>query len=187
MHTNQQPATSNRLIHSSYSQASTMSDDDDVFVYQSGDDDDGANDDENQIAAPKKFRGPGLIWEVRDQHPTLAAGMVSMQKHNVPVKRRLTGTLNRGKTLSQYYYCVKKFCGCTKQWRLVTSLDSHLVTEEESTGDHINHEKEERNSGRGLSFDQVKIVDDAFAVGVKKPMQLIQVFERKAKQELEAG
>jgi hypothetical protein len=169
MHTNQQPATSNRLIHSSYSQASTMSDDDDVFVYQSGDDDDGANDDENQIAAPKKFRGPGLIWEVRDQHPTLAAGMVSMQKHNVPVKRRLTGTLNRGKTLSQYYYCVKKFCGCTKQWRLVTSLDSHIVTEEESTGDHINHEKEERNSGRGHYSTKSKLSMMPLLWGSKNP------------------
>ena len=179
--------TSNQFILSSQSQASTMSDDDDVFVYQSGDDDDGANDDDNQIVVPRKFRGPGRIWEVIDQHPTFEAGKVSMQKHNDPVLRRLKGTLNRGKTLSQYYYCVKKSCGCTKQWRLVTSLDSHLVTEEESTGDHINHDKEQRNGGRGLSFDQVKIVDDAFAMGVKKPLQFIKVFERKAKLELEAG
>lgn len=117
----------------------------------------------------------------------LDAAKVSMQKHNAPVLRRLKGTLNRGKTLTQYYYCVKKSCGCTKQWRLITSLYSHLVTEEETTGDHINHDKEERNGGRGLTFDRVKIVHDAFAVGVKKPMQFIKVFERKAKLELEAG
>ena len=113
-----------------------MSDDDDVFGYKSGDDDEGANDDDNQIAVPKKFRGPVRIWEVIDQHPTFEAAKVSIQKHNEPVLRRLKGTLNRGKTLSLYYYCVKKLCGCTKQWGLVTSLDSHLVTEEESTGDN---------------------------------------------------
>jgi hypothetical protein len=82
---------------------------------------------------------------------------------------------------------VKKSCGCTKQWRIVTSLDTSLVTEEESTGDHTNHDNERRNGGRGLSFDQVKIVDDAFADGVKKTMQFINRFERKAKEQLEAG
>ena len=71
-----------------------MSDDEDIFVYQSGDDDEGANDDDNQIAVPKKFRGPGRIWAVRDQHPNFDAAKVSMQKHNDPVLRRLKGTLN---------------------------------------------------------------------------------------------
>jgi hypothetical protein len=158
-----------------------------LHVYHSGDEGNDASDDEKPIAVPKRFRGPGRIWEVRDQHPNLAAAKESMQKHNNPVVRRLTGRVNSGKTLSFYYHCVKRFCGCTKEWRLNTEVGSHTVTEEESTGDHINHEKEERNSGRGLSFDQVKIVDDGFAVGIKKPMQFIKLFERKAKLQLEEG
>ena len=163
-----------------------MSNDDNVFVYQSGDEDEAVIDAGIPIV-PKKFRGRGRIWEVRELHPNLAAAKVSMLKHNAPVVRRLVGRVNRGRTISFYYYCVKRSCGCTKEWRLSTVLTSCMVTEEESTGDHINHDKEERNGGRGLSFDQVKIVDDAFAVGILKPMQFIQVFERKAKLQLETG
>lgn len=163
-----------------------MSNDDNVFVYQSGDEDEAVIDAGIPIV-PKKFRGRGRIWEVRELHPNLAAAKVSMLKHNAPVVRRLVGRVNRGRTISFYYYCVKRSCGCTKEWRLNTVLTSCMVTEEESTGDHINHDKEERNGGRGLSFDQVKIVDDAFAVGILKPMQFIQVFERKAKLQLETG
>ena len=163
-----------------------MSNDDNVFVYQSGDEDEAVIDAGIPIVS-KKFRGRGRIWEVRELHPNLAAAKVSMLKHNAPVVRRLVGRVNRGRTISFYYYCVKRSCGCTKEWRLNTVLTSCMVTEEESTGDHINHDKEERNGGRGLSFDQVKIVDDAFAVGILKPMQFIQVFERKAKLQLETG
>ena len=66
-------------------------------------------------------------------------------------------------------------------------MDSYLVTEEESFGDHINHDKEERNGGRGLSFGQVKIVDEAFAIQIKKPLQVIEYFIRTVNNQLEAG
>lgn len=159
-----------------------MSDDDNVFVYQSGDEEEAVIDAEIPVVVPKKFRGPNRIWEVLEVHPNLAAAKVSMLKHNAPVVRRLVGRVNRGKTIAFYFHCVKRSCGCTKEWRLNTLLTSCAVTEEESTGDHINHDKEERNGGRGLSFDQVRIVDEAFAVGISKPFQFIKDFERKAKQ-----
>ena len=163
-----------------------MSEEDNFFVYQSGDEDEAVIDAEIPVI-PKKFRGPGRIWEVREVHPNMTAAKASMFKHNAPVVRRLVGRVNRGKTISFYYHCVKRFCGCTKEWRLNTALTSCLITEEESTGDHINHDKEKRNAGRGLSFDQVRIVDEAFAVGIIKPMQFVHVFESKAKLQLETG
>jgi hypothetical protein len=167
-----------------------MSDDGDdeenVFGYQSGDDDE-ILDDKKEIVVPRKSRGQGKIWEVRKVHASLAIAKESIQSHNRPVVKRLTGRVTRGKTLAFYYRCMKRSCGCTKEWRLVTALDSHLVTEEESTGDHINHDKEERNGGRGLSFDQVKIVDDAFAINVKRPLQVVEYFIKTVKDQQEAG
>lgn len=165
-----------------------MSDDEseNLFGYQSGDDDDNV-DDENNIVVPKKSRGQGKVWEVLKLHETLAVAKESMLSRNLPDVQWLTGRVTRGKTLAFYFKCVKRSCGCTKEWRICTALDSYFVTEEESTGDHTNHEKEERNGGRGLSFDQVKMVDDAFAIGVKKPFQFIEYFTKTAKNLLEAG
>ena len=44
-----------------------------LHVYHSGDEGNDASDDGKPIAVPKRFRGPGRIWEVQDQHPNLAA------------------------------------------------------------------------------------------------------------------
>ena len=39
----------------------------------------------------------------------------------------------------------------------MTALDSLLVTEEETSGDHHDHDKFIRNGGRGMSAEQVEI------------------------------
>lgn len=169
---------------------STMSDDDDnednIFGFESGDDEN-ILDNPKVNAVPREFRGGGKIWVVLKFHESLAMAIESMQSHNTPVVKRLTGRVTRGKTLALYFLCEKKSCGCKKEWRLVTALDSYLVTEEESFGDHINHDKEERNGGIGLSFGQVKIVDEAFAIQIKRPLQVIEYFIRTVNNQLEAG
>ena len=157
-----------------------MSNDDEVCVHESGDDTEIADE-------PRKFRGQGRMWDMVAIHPTLRIAKEIMLAHNVPVITRRTGRINRGKTMAFYYTCVKKSCGCTKEWRLSTALDSYEVMEDESPGDHINHDKEERNGGRGLSFDQVKIVDEAFEMGVKKPLEVIEFFMEKAWTQLQEG
>lgn len=157
-----------------------MAGDDEAFVHESGDDAGIADE-------PRKYRGQGILWDLVTLHPTLRIAKEIMLAHNIPVITRRAGRINRGKTMAFYYTCVKKSCGCTKEWKLTTELDSYKVLEEESPGDHINHDKEERNGGRGLSFDQVKIVDEAFEIGVKKPLEVIEFFIEKAWTQLQEG
>lgn len=59
-------------------------------------------------------------------------------------------------------------------------MDSHEVAEEESAGDHSHHDELERNGGRGLSFDQVKIVDEIHALKIKRPSRILELFVEKA-------
>lgn len=128
---------------------------------------------------PRK-RGTARSWSFVKIHVNLQAGFKCMRDLNIPTMTRLKGRNNRGKTASYYYYCVKKSCSCTKEWRLVTALDSLLVTEEETSEDHVLREMYTKNGGRGSSFEQVKIVDESFRLGIKKPKFVIKFFERQA-------
>lgn len=152
------------------------------FAYESGDDAESAVEIE---PPPRKTRGCGLIWELVAVHPTLVAAFDSLVSEGK--NPRLKGRTNRGKTCSYYYSCTMKSCGCTKQWRFCTALDSFEVTEEESAGEHSHHNDMQRNGGRGLSFEQVKIVDEVHALRIKKPLLIIEIFNKKAKEMHEAG
>ena len=48
-----------------------------------------------------------------------------------------------------------------------TALDSLLVTEEETSGDHHDRDKFLRNGGRGMSAEQVEIVEEANRLHIK--------------------
>jgi hypothetical protein len=152
-------------------------------AYESGDDDESEKD---EVELPRKKRGRGLSWRVIAVHPTLPSAFDSLTiDGSIP---RLKGRNNtKGKMYSYYYSCTKKSCGCTKQWRFVTALDSSEVTEEESAGDHSHHDELERNGGRGLSFDQVKIVDKIHALKIKRPLRVLELFIEEAKFLHESG
>lgn len=156
-----------------------------ILNYRSDSDDDIVED--GLSVNPPRKRGKGLSWLIVSMHDNLQAGFKSMIMHNVPVVTRLKGRNNRGKTASYYFHCVKKSCGCNKQWRLVTLLDSLLVSEEESTEDHICHDNFRRNGGRGMSTEQVAIVDEAFRIGLKKPKLVLKYFQDKALQNPTVG
>lgn len=149
---------------------------DDAIISNNDNDD---VEDASQSVSQRK-RGVGRDWSHVKTHVNLQTGFKSMRELNIPTVTRLKGRNNRGKTASYNYYCVKKSCGCTKEWRLVTALDSLFVTEEETRADHICHEMYMRNGGRGLSFEQVQIVDESFLLGIRKPKFMIDFFKEKA-------
>ena len=156
-----------------------------ILRYRIGGDEDTV---ENDLSIdPPRKRGKMLPWSIVCVHENLQAATQSMLSHNVPVITRLKGRNNRGKTASYYYHCIKVSCGCTMQWRLVTALDSLLVTEEVTSGGHVSHDNFRRNGGRGLSTEQVTIVDEAFRLGIKKPKFVLKYFEDKAIQNPTAG
>ena len=159
-----------------------MSNAENSFAYESGDDAENV-DDVEQI--PRKTRGCGIIYQVIAVHQTLVAAFDSLLTEGQDP--RLKGRINRGTTSTYYYSCTMKSCGCTKQWRFCTAADSFEVTEEESVGDHSHHDDLQRNGGRGLSFEQVKIVDEVHALRVNKPLLIIDIFNKKAKELHEAG
>lgn len=55
------------------------------------------------------------------------------------------------------------------------------IVEEESEGDHINHELFVRNGARGLTSDQISIVNETSHMGPKKPKQYLKAFRARAK------
>jgi hypothetical protein len=69
----------------------------------------------------------------------------------------------------------------------VTSLDFLLVREEETSEDHVFHDTFRRNGGRGMSTEQVAIVDEAFRLNIKKPKAVLEYFVNKALQNPTAG
>ena len=145
-----------------------------ILTYQTDSDDENV---ENDLHIdPQRKRGIALSWSFVQLHADLQSGFTSMNSSNVPLVTRLKGRNNRGKTAAYYFYCVKKSCGCSKQWRLVTALDSLLVTEEETSGDHHDHDKFLRNGGRGMSAEQVEIVEEAFRLHIKKPKSVLNYF-----------
>lgn len=149
-----------------------------IFSYDSTDDDEDEFDDLPLVVSKK--RGVGRSWSFIKNHDNLELGMKSMSEYNHPTVTRLKGRNNRARTASYYFYCAMKSCGCTKEWRIVTSYDSLIVREEESTGDHVFHDKLVRNGGRGMSFDQVKLVDQAFEMGIKKPKAVLDFIKKDA-------
>ena len=135
----------------------------------------------------KRGLGKGRSWIIIAKYPSLPDGFTHIESLNKPVVSRLKGRITRGKTNAYYYLCTKVSCGCTKQWRLSTGLYSAEVTEEESRGDHCNHDLYKRNGGRGLNDAQVTIISEAFTMGIKKPASVFEVFQMRAEAIHDAG
>ena len=162
-----------------------MSDKSLVLSYSSGDDE--PVDELVDEPVVKRRRGEGRTWNVVATHQTVALGKQAMEKHNDPVVTRVKGRTNRGVSVAFYYTCVKKSCGCTKEWRIATSLFSSVVCEEESEGEHTCHELFQRNGGRGLTFTQLKILNDATELGILTPKLILEHFLKKAQELLIEG
>ena len=153
------------------------------------------NEVENEIVLPpqpvvdivKRGRGKAISWVLTAEFPTIVDALDHIDRLNKPVVTRVKGRIHRGKTSAFYYACTKVSCGCTKKYRLITSMYTAEVREEESRGDHILHEKFQRNGGRGLSYDQVDIIREASNMGIKKPGSVLEVFQMKADQLRIAG
>ena len=142
------------------------------FAYESGDDAESVDEVEQP---PRTTRGCGIIWDLVAVHLNLEATIESLAvKGSTP---RLKGRKNRGKTSSYYW----SHAGAQNN-----ALDSYEVTEEESVGKHSHHDDLQRNGGRGLSFNQVRIVDEMHALKITKPLLIIEIFIKKAKELHEA-
>jgi hypothetical protein len=145
-----------------------------------------ASDDEEDVdeeAVIKNKRGKGKTWRPVIIFPNMEAARESLAADNT----RLKGRINRGVTNAYYFDCKFKSCGCKVQWRLVTSQTSFEVTEEVYDVDHTSHDEFKRNGGRGLSDDQVEMVDLAVESGYKKPLQIVKFFESTAQALLRNG
>ena len=162
-----------------------MSDKSQAISYASGDDE--PVDELGDEPVVKRRRGEGRHWDVIATHQTVALGIQAMEKHNDPVVTRVKGRTNRGVSVAFYYTCVKKSCGCTKEWRIATSMFSSIVCEEESQGEHTCHDFYKRNGGRGLTFAQLKILNDATELGILTPKLILEHFLKKAEEVLTEG
>ena len=139
------------------------------FAYESGDDAESVDEVEQP---PRTTRGCGIIWDLIAVHLNLEATIESLAvKGSTP---RLKSRKNRGKTSSYYW----SHAGAQNN-----ALDSYEVTEEESVGKH----NLQRNGSRGLSFNQVRIVDEMHALKITKPLLIIEFFIKKGKELHETG
>lgn len=147
---------------------------------QSSSCDENTNDDINRTVVRKK-RGKGMAWLPIKVHDNIAAA-----KSTIDATRK-AGRINRGRTVAFYYYCEFKSCGCKVQWRYASSLSSFEIVEEQSDDVHTCHDLLLRNGGRGLSFEQVKTLEDAAKMRITKPISILAYYERTAKALLEKG
>ena len=148
-------------------------DDDDTYQYNS---DDLSQSDEEDEKMPPKMRGFGFSWVFLRLHEDL---MVA--RESVDLLTRTKSRSYRGVTNVYNYNCCYSSCGCNKKWRFVTSRATTRVREEETEGDHSNHDLLERNGGRGLSFQQAEIVDEVVALNLSiKQANILHIFRVKA-------
>ena len=98
------------------------------------------------------------------EHPTLIEAHENITRVNTPTVTRLKGRSTRGKTCSYYYTCTYVSTGCTKEWRIRTSMYPEVVYEDESRSEYILHDHYKRNGGRGLSDEQVNAFKEALII-----------------------
>ena len=106
------------------------------------------------------------------EHPTLIEAHEHITRVNTPTVTKLK------KTCSYYYTCTYVSPGCTKEWRIRTSMYPEVVYEDNSRGEHILHDHFERNAGkgllgnagRGLLDEQVNVFKEALITGVYQLM-----------------
>lgn len=133
-----------------------------------------AFDDEERPA--KKTRGVNLKWKQIAVHDDVETALSLYSPQKMVERDLIKGKVVRTKTVVYNYSCGKKTCGCKKQYRLITVQCANEVIEEETVGDHINHDQYERNNGRGLSFAQSHIIEDALRDNNKKPQKVFDYF-----------
>ena len=125
---------------------------------------------------PKKRRGDGLVWTFVRKFVNKDDAMTMYCKQKLLERGLSKGRITRGKTDVFYFNCAMMTCGCRKKWRLRTTLRSCEYLEEETPEPHTNHEKHQRFEGRGISFAQESIVEEALSLNILKPSEIINHF-----------
>ena len=124
----------------------------------------------------KKTRGVNLKWRQIAVHDNVETALSLYSPRKMIERDLIKGKVVRTKTVVYNFSCGKKTCGCKKQYRLITVECANEVIEEETLGDHINHDQYQRNNGRGLSFSQSHIIEDALRDNNKKPQKVFDYF-----------
>ena len=124
----------------------------------------------------KRTRGGNLNWKQVAVHDSLEIALSHYSTERLIEKDLIKGKIAGTKTLVYNFSCGKKTCGCRKQYRLTTVQCAVEVIEEETFGEHENHDQYQRNNGRGLSYAQSSIVEDAIRNNLTKTQQVIDYF-----------
>jgi hypothetical protein len=124
----------------------------------------------------KRTRGVNLQWKQITIHDNLESALKLYSPEKMLERDLIKGKVVRTKTAVYNYSCGKKTCGCPKQYRISTVQCSVEVIEEETVEDHSNHDQHQRNNGRGLSYAQSDIIEEALKENMKKPQQVHSFF-----------
>lgn len=123
-----------------------------------------------------RTRGVNLQWKQITIHDNLESALSLYSPEKMLERDLIKGKVVRTKTAVYNYSCGKKTCGCPKQYRISTVQCSVEVIEEETVDDHSNHDQHQRNNGRGLSYAQSDIIEEALKENLKKPQQVFTYF-----------
>ena len=136
---------------------------------------------------PKRRRGDGLHWTFNRKFVSMEDAMLEYCKEKLIERGLSKGRITRGKTIVYYYNCTMMTCGCMKKWRLRSSQTSLEFLEEETSEEHSNHNKHLRFEGRGISFAQEAIVEEAMASNLFKTTEIVNHFRYVAANGLKNG
>ena len=136
---------------------------------------------------PKRRRGDGLHWTFNRKFVNMEDAMLEYCKEKLIERGLSKGRITRGKTIVYYYNCTMMTCGCMKKWRLRSSQTSLEFLEEETSEEHSNHNKHLRFEGRGISFAQEAIVEEAMALNLFKTTEIVNHFRYVAANGLKNG
>lgn len=145
-------------------------------IFECHSDDDEEHDDEGEEEKPRKGRGANLTWTYVKRYETMSLALEEHTPELLKESNLLKGRINRGTTVSRYYECCFKSCGCPKVYKLQSSTVSTRVTLYEALS-HENHDNDKRNGGYGLSYAQYEMLEQAIKLKIKKPKGIIQYFE----------
>lgn len=98
----------------------------------------------------KKRRGLGLRWIFTKAFPTKESALEEFSKSNLILNEQILGRKTKGILTSVIYInCKRSRGGCEKSWRIVITEGAKEVIVEETFVDHSNHDRCQRNGGRG--------------------------------------
>ena len=145
------------------------------------------NENPNQNQNFKRRRGDGLHWTFNRKFVNMEDAMLEYCKEKLIERGLSKGRITRGKTIVYYYNCTMMTCGCMKKWRLRSSQSSLEFLEEETSEEHSNHNKHLRFEGRGISFAQEAIVEEAMSLNLFKTTEIVNHFRYVAANGLKNG